>query len=420
MKFHRIALGLIASTAAVPALAQYGAAAPAQKSAAPAAAPAEPATQTYQPKISSGAMKAIAALQKAVVAKDQAAFAAALPEAEAKAKTKDDKYAVARLKLQEATERQDLVTVRKAVEEIIATGAIPASDMIPLYVNIGKVVHDQKNFAESSSIFERILQLDPNNRDILLLQAESLVKQGRGPEGLALADRAVAAEKAATGKASEGLLRFVFALAHNNKLPGVTERSLALVAAYPTPTNWRDTLRIYQSGSGLENSQLIDVMRLAYATGALVSESDYYRLANTALLKGYPGEAKAVLESGFAKNAISPTSTALKPVYDSAVAKSQGDRASLAGAAKTALAGQTAKQAVSVADAYYGYGDYAEAVALYRAALTKTGAEKDLINLHLGMALAQSGDKAGAKAALEAVTGAYLPTAKFWLAHVSN
>lgn len=419
MKLHRIALGiLLGSAAAVPAMGQYGASAPAQKPQTPATQATPTAEEGYKPKISSGAAKAILELQTAVNSKDPAAIAAKLPEAEAKAKSKDDRYAIARLKLQAAADAKDMVGLRKAVEEIIATGAVPATDMVPLYVNIGKVTYDEKKFAEASSIFERILQLDPNNRDILLLQAESLAKQGRGIEGLALADRAIAAEKSANGKATEELLRFVFAMAYNNKLPGVTERSLALVSAYPTPTNWRDALRIYQSGSGLENSQLIDIMRLAYVTDALVSESDYYRLANTALLKGFPGEAKAVLESGFAKNAVSRTSSALKPLYDSAVTKSQGDHASLAGAAKTAMAAQTAKQAISIGDAYYGYGDFAEAATLYRAALSKTGADKDLINLHLGMALARSGDKAGAKAALETVGVAQATVAKFWLAYL--
>ena len=71
-------------------------------------------------------------------------------------------------------------------------------------------------------------------------------------------------------------------------------------------------------------------------------------------------------------------------------------------------------------DADYGYGDYAQAAELYRAALSKTGADVNLINLHLGMALARAGDKAGATAALNAVTGPRSELAKFWLIYLAT
>ena len=71
-------------------------------------------------------------------------------------------------------------------------------------------------------------------------------------------------------------------------------------------------------------------------------------------------------------------------------------------------------------DAYYGYGDYAKAAELYRAALTKSGVDKDLANLRLGMSLARAGDKSGATAALNAAGGAQSEVAKFWLTYLST
>ena len=73
--------------------------------------------------------------------------------------------------------------------------------------------------------------------------------------------------------------------------------------------------------------------------------------------------------------------------------------------ATEARAATAARLAFRTGDAYYGYGEYAKATELYRAALTKSGADANLINLHLGMALARSGDKAGATAAFKSVGG---------------
>jgi len=181
----------------------------------------------------------------------------------------------------------------------------------------------------------------------------------------------------------------------------------------------QNALRIYQQGKAMDPVTAIDVSRLSYSVGAMQSENDYYRYAQAANTKGFPGEAKAVLDAGFAAGVISKASPTFGPLYASVSTKAQGDKASLAAASKTALAAPAAKQAVVIGDAYYGYGDYAQAISLYRAALTKTGVDKDLVNLHLGMALAKSGDKAGAKAALEAVAGAQADTAKLWLTYLA-
>ncbi|WP_037501504.1 tetratricopeptide repeat protein [Sphingomonas jaspsi] len=410
MKLSRIAIGLLAGTMFMsPALAAQS------DKAAPAAQ--QPAQDTYKPKISSGAAKAFQEFQAAVVSKDRAAIAAKLPAVQEAAKSKDEKYALARLQLQAAADVQDLPAMVAAVEAILATQVVPASTVMPLYTNIGKVQYNNKQFAEASKTFDRVLQLDPANRDILLLQAETLGKQGRAAEGLALVDRAIAAEEAANGKASESLLRFAFATAYNNKIPSFAERSVKLVTTYPTQANWTEALHIYQRGRNMDPVAAIDVSRLLYAVNGMNTPNDYYRYATAAVTKGFPGEAKAVMEAGFQAGTIAKTDADIAALYASAVAKSQGDRASLAAQAKTASASPDGKKAIIIGDAYYGYGDYPAAIALYRSALTKAGVDKDLANLHLGMALARSGDKAGAKAALSAVGGVQAATAKFWLAY---
>jgi len=89
-------------------------------------------------------------------------------------------------------------------------------------------------------------------------------------------------------------------------------------------------------------------------------------------------------------------------------------RAAIDASAKAALAGASGKAMIDAGDALYGVGAYAEAVPLYRAALTK-GGDASLANLHLGMALARSGDKPGATAALTAVSGVNADVARYWL-----
>jgi len=165
---------------------------------------------------------------------------------------------------------------------------------------------------------------------------------------------------------------------------------------------------------------LNDLLRLARAANALKGDADYDRYAYAALMKGYPGEAKTVLDEGIKAGVVDPNKSPFKEEIAQAKTKSAGEEASLESSAKSALAGGTAKAALATGDLHYTYGQYAKAVELYRAALKKSGADANLINLHLGMALARSGDKAGATAALNAVTGPRADIAKYWLAYVST
>jgi Flp pilus assembly protein TadD len=73
-----------------------------------------------------------------------------------------------------------------------------------------------------------------------------------------------------------------------------------------------------------------------------------------------------------------------------------------------------------IGDRYYGTGQYAKAVELYRQAMGKPGVDSSVANMHLGMALARSGDKAGATAAFNAVSGNLSGIAKYWLIYVQQ
>lgn len=381
--------------------------------AAPLAAQA-PAAKERQFKISSGARAPIVALQTAVNARDAATIAAKLAAAKAAAKSADDKYVIGQLQLKAAADAKDQAGIAAAIEAIISSGGAQKGELSPLYVNLGKTYYNTKQYDRAATTFERLLVTDPNSSDALVMLAETRRAQGRTADAVALLQKGIASRTAIGQKAPEEWFKRAVALAYDAKLPVAVTVSRQWIAAYPTPGNWRDALRIRQALSNSPDNNL-DLMRLARAAKALAGESDYYRYASTAAAKGLPGEAKAVLDEGFALKAIDRSKPIFRDVYASASGKVVADRASLAGLERAALAAPTAKQAMVTADAYLGYGEYAKAAALYRAALGKSGPDRDLANLRLGIALARSGDSAAAIAAFTAVGGAQAEAAKYWL-----
>ena len=224
--------------------------------------------------------------------------------------------------------------------------------------------------------------------------------------------------KASGTKISEDYIKHAVAFAYDAKSPQTAELAREWVAAYPTPKNWRDAIKVYTALSPASDSELIDIYRLQRATGALAGEGDYGRFAATLDSKGLVGEAKAVIEEGY-RNGLARSSN-MSALLGQASAKVAADKASLASGATKALAGSSAKPLLTTGDAFYGYGDYAKAAELYRAALGKADVDAGQANLRLGTALTMSGDKAGAKVALEAVTGAKADIAKYWLVYLAQ
>jgi hypothetical protein len=68
---------------------------------------------TKGPSVSNAARKEVLALQTAVNAKDVAAIPAALAAAQAKAKTNDDRYVIAKLQLKAAVDANDTAAMTK-------------------------------------------------------------------------------------------------------------------------------------------------------------------------------------------------------------------------------------------------------------------------------------------------------------------
>ena len=166
--------------------------------------------------------------------------------------------------------------------------------------------------------------------------------------------------------------------------------------------------------------QRIDVYRLMRASNSLADQRDYADYAQLAYDAGLRGEAKAVIDEGRASGKIPAGYAPANELYTMSKAGLAAE-GSLAGIEAKARASATGALAAQTADAYLGTGEYAKAIELYRLALQKGVTKPDDVNLHLGIALARSGDTAGAKTTLASVTGGQsAEIASYWQFYVDR
>jgi tetratricopeptide (TPR) repeat protein len=406
-----LALALAAGSSgyAAPAIAQA-------KQAAPAAAP-----EARKFNLSKEERAAIAPYQAAVVAKDYAKAATLLPAAQAAAKGADAKYILANLQLQIASAGTDQAAQAAAVEAMIQSGGVAAADLPRLYRALGGLYTNLKQNDRATAAFQKLAELEPNSTDTVLMLAEARAKENKPAEAISLIERAISTAKASGQTVPENWYRRALKFAYEAKLPAQTMKiSRDLISAYPTATHWRDALTIYRQQGNLDKATETDVLRLLRVTKGMQGDSDFLTLASNLNDAGLPGESKAVLDEGVQRKLIAPTKPYFSQLLSSTGGRVSADRTSLPSLETKAMAAANGKLALSTADAFYGYGDYAKAATLYRAALQKGGVDSNLANTRLGAALALAGQRAEAEAALKAVTGPRADLAAFWLLWLSQ
>ncbi len=374
------------------------------------------------PKLSPEALKSAQTAQTALNAKDLATAEPAIVAMEAAAKTDDDKYFAAvfrynleQQKIQAARAANpnapvDETVLAKPLDALLASPVTKPEDKQKFAYQRGILAYNGKQFPIAIQYLTQSKQLGNTDPNLTLQLAQAKVSSGDVAGGLSDLEAATTAMDASGKKADEDIYRYAISRANQAKMGPQTMAWLKrYVMAYPTKQNWRAAVVTYglagNSVAQLTDAQKIDLFRLLRATGALADQNDYLEYADDVQRRGLPAEAQAVIKEGMAAGKIPAGNTFAKQILtDSTNAlKTEGSLAPLEAKAKTAANG---KLAAGTADAYLGSGEYAKAAALYRLALEKGSVDADEVNTHLGIALARSGDKAGAKAAFDAVKGA--------------
>lgn len=343
-----------------------------------------------------------------------------LPKAEvsitaldAAAKSDYEKYIATSLRLalvsaQSAsqTDAQRAAALAPLLDALIANPATPKNEVAIRTNERAGLYFTQKQYAQAAAGYQKAKDLGYTDSDLLLNMARSKVEAGDVEGGVAALDQAVKVEEAAGRVPPEAWYKYAFTRLYK---AGKDEAGDAWTAGwlshYGTKQNWRAAIYTFgfQGPNAAKYSKnRVDLFRLMWATKSQAGQTEYLQYADSALKVGLPNEAKVVLDEGMASNAVPATNVLGKE---------------LAGLAKTGIAGSTPaatkeKNAQAAAkgdlagqagDAYFGSRNYTKAVEMYRLAESKGPTDADRNSLHLGMALALSGDKEGAKAALAKV-----------------
>lgn len=397
--------------------------------AAPAPAKDKPAKDAPG-KPSDAVTKAAQIIQPALAKSDFATAKAKLDEVAPSIQNDDDKLYVGQWYVQVGQGTKDNDALSKGIELMLSSSKVPAANVAQLAFAQGQLAYQAKDYPKATTAMQRAIAAGNADPSALPILVDSLRQQRQLLPALqALNDGVTKLQTAGQPVPAEWFPRG-FAIAYEAKpadpnFAAIRQAGMDLdkkwVAAEPKGTVWHDVVLLYRESVPTADTELkTDMNRLLLASNGLQGGNDYLEYAEE-VYQRYPGEAKAVLDAAVGKGVLNLASNRnAQEISQIANGKVAADKASLSASDKSARAAATGKSAMSTADAYLGYGDYAKAIDLYNVALGKSGVDANVINTHIGIAQLRSGDKAGAKTSFAKVTGQRKELADLWMVLIDH
>ncbi len=320
----------------------------------------------------------------------------------------------------------DTQTAIKSFEAVIASGRSPQAEQLKLTEAIAAMYYKAEDYGNATSWAQRYLKAGGTNPEVRMQLVRSQYLAGQYPaaatELRAMID---ADEKAGTKPAPDRLDLLASCYLKMNDGAGYTYVLEKLLVYNPKQEYWVDAIRRVQGRPGFPDSLQLDVLRLQAATGSLTDAAQYTVMAQLALGIGSPGEAKRVIDQGFAAGVLGkgPDADQQRKLRDTAAKQVADDERVLAQNAKDAAAARDGNGLLNVGYAMVSAGQFDKGIALMEQGIQKGGVSRpEEARLHLAIAYLAAGQKAKAIAAFKTVQGgdATADLARLWLIHAQR
>jgi tetratricopeptide (TPR) repeat protein len=304
----------------------------------------------------------------------------------------------------------DNETAVKALRALLDSGRLPEAEQARYAASLAGLYYRLKDYKSSATFAARALKHNPGDSGTrtLMIQSYFLAGDYATASREALAD-IQAAEKAGQTPPEDKLQLLANAAARSGGDKAAYLAALErLVMYYPKREYWADLLRRIEAKPGFSSRLQLDLYRLRAATNTLTSANDIVEMAQLALQEGQAGEAKQVLDAGFASGVLGKGPEAERQQRLLALAKQRLIEApkDLAAAEAEAASARDGNALVKVGLAYSAIGQTDKAIALIQQGIAKGGLKRrDDANLHLGIAYMRAGQKGRAAQVFRTVSG---------------
>ena len=314
---------------------------------------------------------------KAAQAKDFATATAAIQKADAVTdKTDFDKLKIDQIKGFIAIGQQDYPAATTAYEAIVASPAFAGLEDAEKKQTLHNAVllsAQSKHWPQVISETTRWRNSARSTTRAYAVLAQAYYFTNDYANAGQAAQKSVDAATAAGQKPEQAALEIIMsAQAKANDQAGAMKTLEMLAVNYGGASDWGQLIDHGLSVKGITELDALYLYRLRLATGAETAADDYTIAAGIAQHQGYPGEAMNILEKGLSTGKLS-RSGKVASLLSKARDGERADKAALKSIAAAAARSKAGEQDVKLAEDYYGYGRYDDAVAAARSGIAKGG-----------------------------------------------
>ena len=305
-------------------------------------------------------------------------------------KTSAEQTTIDRMKGAAAQRAGDTATAIAAFESVYSRSS--GSEQAQMAEQVAYAYSQQKNNAKATEWVAKARAAGGNSASLNQLAAYLQGSSGDYSQVFKDAQAQVAAaEKNGQRPGEDDLLRLADAAKRLNNNAVYSSALEKLVLYYAKKDYWAAHLASLQRKPGFADRLALDVQRLKLANGLITKTDDYMELAQLALQAGFPSEAKAIVDKGYASGALGTGDQAARHQrLKDLVLKSQAESAaSLAAQTAEAAAQKEGNDLVKVGTVYASMGQADKAVELIEQGIAKGSLKRpDDAKLRLALAMA--------------------------------
>ena len=321
-------------------------------------------------------------------------------EAEAAAKTANEKNLVLRMRGSAASVAGDSETAIRSFEQILSSGSVSGREALVMVQAIAVDYYKKKDYANAAKWTQRYFKDGGTDGQMRQMLLQSYYLQG---------DCAAVDKSVNENRASETDLQMLEdCYRRKGDTAGYVKAMEALVVNYPKKEYWTILLTNVQKKPGFSDRLALDVYLLRLATNNLTSAADYMEAAQLAVQAGMPALGKVIMDKGYGAKVLGTGAEAarqqrLRDLVDKTLAESQKNRAQDEQEAQSAKDGN---QLVTVGLNYVYEGKADKGVPLVQQGIKKGGLKRpEDAKLRLGEAQIHAGHKNQGVSTLKSVQG---------------
>ena len=340
-----------------------------------------------------------------------------------------DQHVINELLLYAYVKTNDYAKAAQAMESTIGDGFTEPAQVNDRIKELARIHYQLNDYTRALQYAQRALQGGFADEATSLIAGESYYQKSDFQNARLFTNTAIEREVRQGEVPKETELVIVLNSCIKLDDPPCTTQALErLVTWYSKPEYWQRLIDVlYRLKPAQSNdADMLNIYRLANEVGAIRRPEDYTEMAQLALEQGAPGEARQVLEKGFAQNVFND-----RPLYDrnqrlleKAKSESASDLAQLPKLEREASATGGGNKDVAVGVAYLSYQQYDKAVRLLQRGLDKGRLKNPIqVQLLLGIAEFKSGDRTSAVKTFRGVKGddpVIARLASLWSVHVGQ